>query len=310
MPGDNPTISPNNTNPTSGYRFYNVRKEERKDADNSLKEKAAGAVNTGAKVTGTTMQATGTAVQAAGVGMQVAGTATKAAGAGVTAVGMGLSATGVGAVVGAPIAAAGRIVGVGGSAIKAGGKVTSKAGKTIRKAGSGVKRVGARVRQTAKTAITAAKILAPVQTTLINILFSVGLASIWILQVLAVFLSFGFLALASGLSFGANYSEFVGSVLGWIADAVQSVTGFNLNLAEHMGSVFMFFHVMAFLVGITSLFIVALRSIFTFKSPFWGDGAVIKVVVFLTAVVALYFPISNLLPWAIIWSWVIDNTDS
>ncbi len=293
---------------TSPYRFYNVQKEERHTDKPSVAETAGKAVNVTTKTTGTALQAGGAAVQATGAAVQVTGSAVKGVGAGISAVGMGLSATGVGAVVGAPITAAGRVLGVGGSAIKTGGKVTSATGKGMRRVGSSIKNVGDRVRQSSKTLVSVAK-LTP-HGRMIKWVIYTWFFMLYGLQALFVLLSFGFLALAAGLSLTGNWFEVIGTILDWVIDAIQWFTGLNVNMAEHMGSVFGFFHILAFHIGVMSLLLAALISILTLKSPFGGDMAPVKIGVFIAAFVGLAIPVANLVPWAIVYLWAIDQIDT
>lgn len=309
-----PPVSPNTTNTTNTlggtnnlYRFYNVQKEDksgRNSAVSTVGKVADGAV----KTTGTALQASGTAVRGAGIGIQAAGSATKGVGMGVSAVGMGLSATGVGAVAGAPITAVGRVIGVGGSAIKTGGKITSSAGKVISKSGSAIKRTSDKIKQSSKRLVSVAKFTP--QGRIIKWVIISWFFVLFVLQFFLALISLGFLAISAGLSLGANYFEVIGTFIGWILDAFQSVSGVNLNVAEHSASIFVFFHTLAMYIGILSLLLAGLISILMLKSPFWGDMAPIKIGVFLASIMGLAIPIANLLPWAVIWMWTIDSLDT
>lgn len=296
MPPVSSNTTPNNQNGNNSYRFFNVQKEGRKDTkDRSIKE-------TTGNVAGNSLKATGTTIQAAGTGLRAAGAATKATGAGVTAVGAGLSATGIGAVAGAPIAAVGRVIGAGGTAMGAAGKATSRIGGSIRKAGT-------RLKSVTKKTTSVAKIASPVQSKLLAWVILGTLLSMWFLQFSASLFSLGFLGLASGLSFAGNLSELLGQALDWVNSIISSTTGLNLNPAEHMASLFVFFNIISFIIGICSLFFVALLALFTAKSPFWGRAASIKISVFILSFVFLAFPLFNMIPWSIIYMLVINNLD-
>lgn len=308
MPESPNTTTEGGSGTTTPYRFYNVQKEERRSKEPTAAQTAGKAINTATKTTGTALQASGAAVQVAGVGIQVAGSAVKGVGTGISAIGMGLSATGVGSVVGAPITAVGRVVGLGGSAVKLGGKVTSMTGKGMRKTGGMIKKVGEKARQASKAMVSVAK-YTPHGRVIRWIIFS-WFFMLYGLQLIFVLLSLGFLALAAGLSLTGNWFEIIGTILDWVIDAIQWFTGLNLNLAEHMGSIFGFFHILAFHIGVMSLLLATLICVLTLRSPFWGDMAPVKIGIFIAAFVGLAIPVANLVPWAVVYMWAIDQLDA
>ncbi len=301
-----PSNNPGNNTPNNGYRFYNVQREERRN-NPSLVESGQKAAGTTAQVAGTGLKATGTTMRVAGAGMQAAGAATSAAGLGITAVGMGISATGVGAVIGAPIAAAGRVVGVGGKALGVAGKATGAAGKGVQRSGGAISRAGSRIKNNAKKLVAVAKVTAPGLSIFFRWMVFVGFFCLYLFQIFNAGFSIVFLGIAAGLSEIANYFEVLGTIIRWTLETIRSATGWNLNPADHMTTAWGFFHFMAFLTGIASLFLAAFYAFFTLKSPFWGRGEGLKIGVLIASVCFLILPVFNLVPWAMIWIKVIDS---
>lgn len=271
----------------SGFGIRNAEKEDRKSG-----------VRSAVKTTGTTIQATGTAVQVGGAAMQAAGVATKVAGAGISAAGAGLSATGVGAVVGAPLMAIGRVVGVGGSAVQAGGKAVSKTGSTIRRTGSSIKR-------STKSTLGKVKLLVHGPFDLSNFLFLSWLGTLWFMQFICAILAIIMLGVGGGIAALYTSSGWYGQTLKSTFDLIKTLTSFNFDIADHFGSLFMLFDVLALLIGFTSLMLVAFKTILGLDSPFWGEGAPVKISVFLIAIVGYTIPLANLFPWVLPWAVVL-----
>lgn len=285
-------MSPDNTgvlnsNQAYGFGIRDVKKVDRTDTRGT---------DNGGKV----VRKAGVAIQSGGIAMQAAGNTAKAAGAGLTAVGAGLSATGAGAIVGAPMMAAGRIMGVGGSAVSAGGQAVSGAGRSVRRSGAAFRLAG---RGGMGTKI---KTIVRLPLDLTSFLFVSWLGTLWVIQFALAVLSIVMLGVGGGLEATFNIRLFgSGASVSDLLDLLRTLFGFNFNIADHFGSLFMLFSVMVLMIGFISLILVALRSILSLQSPFWGRGAALKISTFLGAIFLYTVPIANFFPWVALWALVL-----
>lgn len=286
MPED--TLSPNNFQ--NRERFLNVQKEDRRSDQSKFAAKES-------------LRLSGVGVQTTGIGMNVAGKSLKAAGAGMTSAGARLSTTGAGALVGVPMAGIGRVASGTGSALEKTGKITSRAGHQIKRAGSSV---SIKPEESEDSGIAGAFKLKRVFTrfSFVDGFFVSWLGILWTIQFMFGMIGLGFLGMAVGI-------EFLSSLLGTFLNAILTMfaKASGISVANSFGSVFVGTQFMIFAIGVLSLILVGLKSVISLKSPLWGNGAGLKVSVFLVVLIFYAIPIANLIPWAIGWFFVLKMID-
>ncbi|MFW6210034.1 MAG: hypothetical protein ACOC4E_00930 [Patescibacteria group bacterium] len=96
----------------------------------------------------------------------------------------------------------------------------------------------------------------------------------------------------------------VKTVSQWIIDQVDSLLGFNLEVLNPLGGFFIM-HFTAFALGMLTLFSMYLIYTFAFLRPLSGRAAGLKISALLLAIVGYALPLANLLPWFLIWSFLV-----
>jgi hypothetical protein len=194
--------------------------------------------------------------------------------------------------------AIGRVIGAGGTAASAGGKAISGVGRSIR-------RTGAKFRLAGRGSLgSKVKTLVRLPLDLSSFLFVGWLGTLWFIQFILALLALIMLGIGGGLTLILN-AQIFGLSLQGIIDFIKLFTGLNFNMADHFGSLFMLFTVLTLMVGMTSLALVAMRSILSLETPFWGRGAPLKIAAFLGAIMGYTIPLANLFPWVFLWMAVL-----
>jgi hypothetical protein len=243
------------------------------------------------RVTGVSMKQGGRAMQKGGKKMMKAGAA--------------MSRTGLGAVVGVPLMAAGAtMAGAGAINQKVGNKATNQAQGTkkfLRAKGL------TGVRKDIKKRVSATRVNMTALSTATPIWFTLQLP-----LALAAMFALGMAGLSEGVAeqlMGIGIVEFLYSIYDGVTDMVEYLTGINLNIFETWSGfnqvLFGGLTMLVFLIGIFTLFAMAIMYTLSGVKCFTGDHAAFKISLFIFAILGYLMPILNIFPWFMLWGIVV-----
>lgn len=249
--------------------------------------------STGSRPTVTYKKSSSASGKKIGTTLKYGGKAAKITGKGMQSVGRLVSRTGVGAAVGAPLMASGKALQGGGQLAESAGKSLAK---TLPKGANGVDLGKLKNKLVGKQAASR------INTTI----FSVGF-TIWLFQLPLALLSLGGVAITAVAVEGAKTGSMVGAVMSFINPAVGAAVGLTADVlgsvSEDMGYAITFIAIMlTFFVGALTLLSMVFLYISSGIKPLWGDGAVVKISMFILAIIGYFFPILNLFPWFVLYA--------
>ncbi len=240
-----------------------------------------------------------------GVALRKGGGSLKQSGTKMMRAGKTLSRSGAGAVVGAPLMAAGATLrGAGTLNQKAGKGLTDQAKENkqwLRKNGlTGIKKdIKKRVSAT-RVNMTVLSIATPIWFTLqlplaLGAMFALGIA--------------GMGDVAAQQILGNSVTNFLYGGYDAVTNAIEGISGVNLNIIESWvdfgGILFGALTMLVFLIGMITLFMMAIMYILSGVRCFMGEQATFKMATFIFAMLGYLLPVLNILPWFMLWGVIV-----
>ncbi len=245
-----------------------------------------------------TTRVTGVAMRKGGKTMQQGGTRMVRAGA-------ALSRSGAGAVVGVPMMAAG-------AALRGAGTLNRNTGRGLTNQSQETKKLLRAkgltgIKKDIKKRVSATRVNMTVLSVATPIWFTVQLP-----LALAAIFALGMAGVGEGIAeqlLGTSFGSFLYSIYDGITNVIEYLTSINLNVFESwsgfsqvlFGGLTMF----VFLIGMITLFAMAVMYILSGVRCFMGEHAAFKMVTFIFAMLGYLMPILNIFPWFMLWGIVV-----
>lgn len=276
---------------------------------------------------GTASRAAGKAAKSAGKAAEASGRAMQRGGGAMVRGGAALSSTGLGAIIGVPLMVAGGATTAAGTGVNAAGKVSKAAGRAAERSGKRQRRNGRFERNEPRSfsqKLSEFKDVKKLKKTVkkyssvtrINLTTLSVATPIWFtLQLplaLAAMFALGLAGVTDAVAqeiTGSPVLSFLSSAFDTVTNGIESVTGVNLNVfelwADFAQVVFGGLTLLVFMIGIATLFCMAIMYTLSGIRCFNGEHTGLKTSLFIFAILGYLMPILNLFPWFMLWGIII-----